>query len=153
MSKTQLMLSALIVDDESAKVVSDLLPQATITDFSLKKAADARRAQCTDSFVGTSTGFTASITLDKANYVFFSVPNDDGWQATVNGQAADILTVNYGLCAVRCDAGTSAIAFTYHTPWLVPGCILTLLSLLLVAGLWIWDSRRRAVHSATKGSL
>lgn len=153
LSKTQLMLSALIVNAESAKVVSDLLPQANVTDFSLKKSADARRAQCTDSFVGTSTGFTASITLDKANYVFFSVPNDDGWQATVNGQAVDIITVNYGLCAVRCDAGTSAIAFTYHTPWLVPGCILTLLSLLLVAGLWIWDSRRRAVHSATKGSL
>lgn len=153
LSKTQLMLSALIVDDAAAQTVSQLLPQANVTEFSLENAAAARQAQCTTSFVGTSSGFTASITLDKANFVFFSVPNDAGWHATVNEKPVDILTVNYGLCAVRCDAGVSDIQFTYHTPWLVPGCVLTLLSLLLAAGLWIWDARRRSAHTIQKGSL
>ncbi len=152
LSKTQLMLSALVVDGEEAFAVSQLLPQADIADFSLTDAANARRTQCTDSFAGTSSGFTASITLDRANYVFFSVPNDEGWQASVNGHSADILTVNYGLCAVRCDAGTNTIVFTYHTPWLVYGCVLTLLSLALTAGLWMLAARRRHSNRIQKGT-
>ncbi len=145
LSRTELMLSALIVDEQTANVVSDLLPEGTIDSFTLSETADARRAQSTQSFSGTSRGFTASITLDNANYVFFSVPNDDGWQASVNGQPADILTVNYGLCAVRCEAGTSTIAFTYHTPLLPLGCIVTLVSAVILVGLL--PHRRRPATS------
>ena len=38
------------------------------------------------SFHGNSTGFTAEINLPKENLIFFSVPYDSGFSATVNGE-------------------------------------------------------------------
>ncbi|MDO5549036.1 MAG: YfhO family protein [Eubacteriales bacterium] len=149
LTAAQCMLLGLVVDDRTAQIVSDSIPELDISqisadDFDLTDTANARRAQSSSDFVGTSSGFTASITLDNANYVFFSVPNDDGWRATVNGQEADILTVNYGLCAVRCEAGDNAIVFTYHTPWLMAGCVISALSILLTARLLFFSKRRNA---------
>lgn len=150
LTMAQCMLLGLVVDDRTAQAVSDILPELDVSQlsadsFDLTDTANARRTQSSSDFAGTSSGFTASITLDSANYVFFSVPNDEGWHATVNGQEADILTVNYGLCAVRCEAGDNAIVFTYHTPWLVAGCAVTAGCLLLTLVL-VFFSKRRKPH-------
>lgn len=131
LSPAELMLSTLIVADESEQRVAELLPKAEdLTTFDLSDTAAQRRTQCTSSFSGTSSGFTAAIDLEQDNYVFFSVPNDPGWSAAVNGQSAEIVTAQYGLCAVRCAAGHNDITFTYHTPLLRAGCIVSILSLL-----------------------
>jgi uncharacterized membrane protein YfhO len=146
LSAVQCMLLGLVVDEDTASAVSSLLPEldaSALDSFDLTDAANARRAQCADDFVGTSSGFTSHITLENANYVFFSVPNDDGWSASVNGQDAEILTVNYGLCAVRCEAGTNTIVFTYHTPWLAAGCAVSAASVLILLFILI---RRRISH-------
>ncbi|MGN1014908.1 MAG: YfhO family protein [Butyricicoccus sp.] len=133
LSKAQLMLCGLVADEQTAETLSEIMPELELPQtFDLSDEADKRRAQSTSSFSGTSTGFTANITLKTANYVFFSVPNDVGWTATVNGKEADILTVNYGLCAVRCNRGINQIMFTYHTPWLTVGCAMSLIAALMM---------------------
>ncbi len=48
-----------------------------------------RAASACDSFQYDSSGFTATISLDSPNLVFFSVPYDEGWTATVNGRPVD----------------------------------------------------------------
>ena len=45
-----------------------------------------RRASACSVFQMTNSGFHAEITLDVPNLVFFSVPYDDGFTATVNGK-------------------------------------------------------------------
>ena len=62
----------------------------------------------------TGTGFTASITLERENLVFFAVPYDPGFSATVNGEPAQVLEVDGGLMAVACPAGQNEIVFTYQ---------------------------------------
>src|SRR5699024_11812332 len=42
------------------------------------------------SFEASGSGFTATITLDRENLVFFSVPYDEGFTATVNGVETEI---------------------------------------------------------------
>ncbi len=76
----------------------------------------ARRAQAVSGFTAGHTGFTAHITLEHENLVFFSVPYDSGFTATVNGQETEIERVSGGMSAVLCPAGTSEIVFTYVTP-------------------------------------
>lgn len=66
----------------------------------------ARRATAASSFVRDNRGFTATISLEEANYVFFSVPYEKGWTATVNGQPAEVVKANVGFMAVLCPAGT-----------------------------------------------
>lgn len=141
-SLTQIMLGALVVEDGSA--VSDALDELDTSapvSFNLQADASDRREQCTTDFEGTSRGFTASIDLDSGNYVFFSVPNDEGWTATVNGEETEILTVNYGLCAVRCPSGHSDIQFTYHTPYLTQGIALSGICAVVFAVLFVYVKR------------
>ena len=52
-----------------------------------------RASSSCHSFTWDHTGFEAAISLDAANLVFFSVPYDAGWSATVNGQPAEIVMV------------------------------------------------------------
>ena len=61
---------------------------------------------CSD-FTYDSYGFTAHYTSDKERLVFFSVPYESGWTATVNGEPVDIENVNIGFMAVKVPAGTS----------------------------------------------
>ncbi len=77
---------------------------------------DRMEIACYD-FEYTDDGFTAKIdTEEKEEYVFFSVPYDEGWSATVNGESAEIMKVNYAFMAVKVPANqTSEIEFTYHT--------------------------------------
>ena len=48
---------------------------------------DCRKLAATSaiSFETNKKGFTATVERDKENLVFFSVPYDEGWSATVNG--------------------------------------------------------------------
>ena len=59
-----------------------------------------RAASACSSFQYTNTGFTAQLDSDKEQLIFFSVPYEAGWSATVNGEPAAIERVNVGFMAV-----------------------------------------------------
>ena len=90
-------------------------------------AADSKRLAKTSakSFVADNNGFSASVTRDKESLVFFSVPYDEGFTATVNGKPAEIEKVNVGFMAVKVPVGLSDIRFDYETPGLADGIKIT----------------------------
>ncbi len=73
------------------------------------------------SFEITKKGFNAVVEREQENLVFFSVPYDKGWTATVNGEKAEIVKANIGFMAVKVPAGVSEIRFSYTTPYLYIG--------------------------------
>ena len=85
-----------------------------------------------EEFKTDNQGFSATVTRQKETLVFFSVPYDEGWSATVNGQKAEIEKVNAGFMAVKVDEGTSEIRFNYMTPGLSLGIMITTLSALVL---------------------
>lgn len=89
--------------------------------------AAERKASSCSSFTYTKDGFEAEFTNDgNDNLLFFSVPYDRGWTATVNGEPAEIEKVNIGFTAVRVKGGEkSKIVFTYRTPLLKEGVIIS----------------------------
>ena len=52
--------------------------------------AAARRAMGVTRFEEDASGFEADIRLESSTLVFFSVPWDEGWSATVNGQPVQV---------------------------------------------------------------
>lgn len=136
-SKDRVLLKAMVLDDEQIRKYNNILSpynQKTDNDFSdAAMAADCaqRRTYTCSTFKYDNKGFSASITLPKKNLVFFSVPYDSGWTATVNGKPVKIEKVNVGFMAVLCDAGTSNIRFNYTTPGLHIGIALTGISFLV----------------------
>ena len=140
-NRAQLMLKAILLDDKQIKKYSDILEniEATdtppydydegttlsLTDEAMEYDCEKRRETAALSFKTDNHGFTARVTRDKSNLVFFSVPYDEGWSAYVNGEPAEIEKVNAGFMAVKVDKGTSEIRFEYKTPGLVNGLMIT----------------------------
>ncbi len=152
-NRAALMLKAILLTDEQIQRYGDLLTDIedrslqtheedgvgilSLTDSAMRSDCAKLRETAADSFQTDNTGFTATVTRDRANLVFFSVPYDDGWTAYVNGSPVQIERVNVGFMAVKVEAGTSTIRFDYQAPGLVTGltvtgsaCVVMLLYLL-----------------------
>ncbi len=132
------LVRAVVLEDEDVAFCGDLLykqPEKerlqSQQDY-LEDCTARSQTACTQ-FAYTRTGFTATASPERDRLMFFSVPYESGWNATVNGQPADILRVNVGFMAVRVPAGEDVqIVFTYRTPGLSLGFALTILSGLLL---------------------
>jgi len=61
-----------------------------------------------------------------------SIPYSKGWSAKVDGKAVKILRGNIMFMAIPLEAGYHEIEFTYCTPGLRLGCLLSLFSLALL---------------------
>ncbi|MDD5953560.1 MAG: YfhO family protein [Oscillospiraceae bacterium] len=147
-----MLLKGVVLDQGDVEKVSDLLTSyqseksPVYSESAYFKDCNDRKAMACDSFAYDNTGFTATFTADKERLVFFSVPYEDGWSATVNGEAAEILQVNVGFMAVRVPAGQSSIRFDYYTPGLNLGLVMTGVGFgiwLVYLGAWSVIDRRR----------
>ena len=155
--KAKLMLKAILLTDKQIKKYGHLfedIDTLSYSGYSLDDVAlsfsdsamefDANRLAVTSAeyFKTDSKGFTAKVTRENETLVFFSIPYDDGWQATVNGKPAEIEKVNVGFMAVKVPQGESEIRFNYITPGLISGIKITtvsaavLLVYILVYLLW-----------------
>ena len=95
----------------------------------LSDIVSKRKETVCSHFNGTSSGFTAEINLEKDNIVFFSIPNNTGWEITVNGEPANVVDVNYGLLGICCNAGNNTISATYHTQGWTLGVVCSVICL------------------------
>ena len=93
-------------------------------------------------FAATRTGFTARTNYAADELVFFSVPYDDGFTATVNGEPATIEKVDDGLMAVCVPAGENEIEFTYHTPGLKVSATVSAVA-IVVYGVYLGILRKK----------
>lgn len=156
--RASMMLKAILLDDEQIKKYGHLLKNIETAEevngyfedrTSLVRNYETMQYDCkklaetsADSFAFDNRGFSATVTRDNENLVFFSIPYDDGWTATVNGKKAEIEKVNAGFMAVKVGSGVSEIRFDYMTPGLLNGIAVTtaaaavFLIYLAVFGLW-----------------
>ena len=79
-------------------------------------------------------GLTAYIQLENSGLVFFPVPYDAGFSATVNGEEAPVLKVSGGMMAVPAQAGDNSIRLEYHTEGLNVSLALAAVSAVAFAG-------------------
>ena len=154
-TRSNLLMRALVLSEEDAAAYGQYLtelPAAELNDLTydryVQDCADRRASACSV-FQMTNSGFHAEITLDTANLVFFSVPYDDGFTATVNGREAEILRVDEGLMAVLCPAGESTIDFVYQPAGIRLSKAVTRTALVVFAAYtvyFVWDDRKKRKH-------
>ena len=103
---------------------------------------DGSMFEAVENVAATRTGFTAETDYDTDRLVFFSVPYDDGFTATVNGEPATIEKVDDGLMAVCVPAGENEIEFTYHTPGLKVSATVSAVA-IVVYGVYLGILRKK----------
>ncbi len=150
--RSLLLLKSMVLSDEQIKKYGDILKHDTKLDEYkynhseyYSDCEDRNKLTCS-SIKFENSKFTAKITTGKdKELVFFSIPYESGWSATVNGKAADIEKVNVGFMAVAVPANqTSTIVFTYTTPGLALGAAITGGSAVIFAVyLILWKAPKR----------
>lgn len=139
--KDRLLLKGLLLSDEDYEKYNYLMPSLTtnqsysdlLNDDEYFKMCETLADNSATKFVVDKDGFDAEIIMDEENLVFFSVPYEKGWSATVNSIITPVIKVNNGFMAVYAPKGTNTIRFDYVTPQLFEGLIITIVSLLVLA--------------------
>ena len=142
-NKAALMLKAIVLEDKDIKKYNDILDVVIDGDLystenfdkeGFLEDCDQLRATSEGNTIDIDNhGFTAEVTLDRENLVFYSVPYDEGWSATVDGKKAEIVKANVGFMAVRVPEGTHTIRFNYKTPGMTAGWMITLSGFVILA--------------------
>ena len=132
-----LLLHALVLSDEQIQTYGSLLTQLDPADLDFThdeyyEACQERRASAGTDFSHDGSGFSLHYSAEKERLVFFSVPYESGWSATVNGQAVPVEKVSVGFMAVKVPAGESDIRFEYRTPGLGEGVAMSGAALVLL---------------------
>ena len=146
-TRSRLMLKAVLLTDEQIEKYGEYMSDVqtlkssgtyssdgitlSLTDEAMAKDAAALRQTAADKFMVDNKGFTAKVERNKKSLVFFSVPFDKGWTATVNGVEVKVEKVNEGFMAVLVDKGVSEIRFNYQNTGLVLGVSITLGAVLV----------------------
>ncbi|WP_300283221.1 YfhO family protein [uncultured Subdoligranulum sp.] len=153
--RAQILMRALLLDEDQIETYAGLLdplPEEELEDRTANRYAEDcadRRAGGVVEFAANRSGFTAHTNYADQELVFFSVPYDDGFTATVNGVPAVIEKVDNGLMAVLVPAGDADIEFTYHTPGLALSARISLAGVAVygVYLLFLYRTRKRKLNA------
>lgn len=127
------LLDSVVVD--KADTTDALYAQVT-GDLPEKKAGDIDFETSVSDYVvehtyGSVLGFEKDghgmkcvTAYDKDTYVYFSVPYDTGWTATVDGEETDII-VSGGMMMIKVPSGNHNVEFSYITPGLRLGAMVS----------------------------
>ncbi len=138
MTKERMLINNLVLTEEQAQTYADIIAPAdtaamNINEEKYLQLCKEKASEACENFEYDAKHFAGDITLTQPKLVFFSVPYDKGWTATVNGNPVAVEKVSGGFMAIRCEAGENKIVFSYETPGLKYGILLTLGGILLLA--------------------
>ncbi len=155
--RSAMMVKAILLSDEQATKYNRYLNHVSESDGNVDangtyipnitpeeylEECDKRAQSACTSFKIDKKGFSAQTKpMRKNSLVFFSVPYERGWSATVDGVEVDIEKVNVGFMAVEVegDGRVHDIRFNYKTPGLGIGVVVFLISvLILVAYMFVF---------------
>ena len=131
-----LMLKTLVVPDEKEDLVKECLRHydeavdGVVSSEALEEISEQHLEECSADVMRTTSSYSSIINADSEKYAFFSIPNDTGWSAKVDGEDTEIIDIN-GFMAVRVHAGANHVEFRYQVPGLATGLYLSLAALIL----------------------
>ncbi len=105
-------------------------------------ASERRESVMEDVDVGRDR-ITGRISVPDRRILQFSVPYSSGWKAYIDGKETSLVKSDVLYMAAFVDEGTHEITLRYSTPWLLPGCMLSVVTFVLFCA-WEIVTRRRA---------
>jgi uncharacterized membrane protein YfhO len=75
---------------------------------------------------------TGTIDIPDTRILCLSIPFQKGWKATVDGKETDIFPINGCFMGINLSPGYHNIKLHYMNPYLIPGFIISLITLLII---------------------
>ena len=116
-----MLISAAILDETAFRKGYEVLNRSVLelTDFS-------------------TTRLSGTITCDRDGLLYTSIPQNGNWHVYVDGKEAETVLVGEAMTAVYLEEGYHDIIFRYRNPAFTLGCVISLLSTGVLAGLYFW---------------
>lgn len=91
-----------------------------------------------------NTHLKGTVTIqENQNFLMTTIPYSEGWTVTVDGVPVQTEKVLGSLIGISIGSGTHEVEFTYQTPYLVEGAVITLISGLLLIVPYGFNRRKR----------
>ena len=134
-NRCNILLSSIVLEKQDwEKYHSFFRYKGIDTTLNVTWLSRERNKNASSFFQGNSTGFTSEINLPEENLIFFSVPYDSGFSATVNGKESPIIKANISFMAVKGNKGKNTIIFKYIPPGLKSGILISIYTLIIFIG-------------------
>ena len=88
---------------------------------------------------------SGTITCARDGLLYTSIPQNGNWHVYVDGKEAETVLVGEAMTAVYLEEGYHEVIFRYRNPAFTLGCVISLLSTGVLAGLyfWIYHARKK----------
>ena len=125
-----LMQAAVVSNSDSSAL--EYIEQAQDLDLEISVSELVARAQANSvsNFYKDGKGFVCTSNFKEDSVVYFSVPYDSGWSATIDSKHADIIESG-GMMLLKIPAGNHDIEFNYVTPGYKLGLLISLICFLI----------------------
>ncbi|MBP5597033.1 MAG: YfhO family protein [Pseudobutyrivibrio sp.] len=121
-----LLQAAVVTDSKDAPAsVSQVSARDINMDASIDELVAKAKENAVFDFTKDGHGFSCKSNYDETSTIYFSVPYDTGWSATIDGSEAHIVQSG-GLMLLEVPAGQHDIVFTYVTPYYKVGLFISL---------------------------
>lgn len=152
--KDSVLLHAMVIEDKDCENLEDS-PEVTLLsaeDFKEmtkdSRPEDDENAQCTalnqtaaTTFCYDNTSLTFTYDHAKSGLAFLSIPYSSGFTAYADGKEIPLFVTDGGLMTTILPEGTTKLALVYREPGLVPGIVISLIGIALLAGWVLWHRR------------
>lgn len=132
--------------------LKDTIPNYTSVEYSRDVTALKQDTLSMTSF--SENRIEGTIKVDRAKLLFFSIPNDRGWNAIVDEQEVKPLLINMGFMGLLLKPGTHKITLFYKPPYFNMSLLVSLVSLLIFASLvglsFYLKRKRKSKQSVTE---
>lgn len=152
--KDAVLLHAMVIEDKDCENLEDS-PEVTLLsaeDFKEmtkdSRPEDDENAQCTalnqtaaTTFCYDNTSLTFTYDHAKSGLAFLSIPYSSGFTAYADGKEIPLFVTDGGLMTTILPEGTTKLALVYREPGLVPGIVISLIGIALLAVWVLWHRR------------
>lgn len=145
--RVALMKTAVVIDPTGVSPLALFDPKSIAPEYGADVYVGDVRQRRSDMFKISDFNHNlikGEVVIEQPKMLFFTLPFDSGWVATVNGKPVEIQQVNVGFSGVLLPEGRHVVELRYHLPYFVGSLILSVASILvLLAFVWIGRSSKR----------
>ena len=135
--RAKILMNAIVLDplDQDVQLISQYLTHLDLNSFDysndINSFVERTNLNKVDNFTRNSFGFSCTTDYSSERVVFFSVPNDKGWHASIDGINTKIINSG-GMISIVVPEGNHRITFSYETPGFKQGIAISIVSSLIV---------------------
>ncbi len=112
----------------------------------MQRASEQLNSQALNITRFSDTLLEGTVSAPADGKIFLTIPYDQGWSATVDGEPVEIVSLDDGFLLFNISAGEHDIVLRFRPPMLLEGALISLASLIVVLLLVLRDRRREKIR-------